>query len=463
MSKRSLNRRSFLRSAGKTAATISTFVAMPSIVPHTVFGQTSPNDKLTVGIIGLGSRGRDHLQAAIRNENIHIAALADLDFYMLKDGLDYCDTFTLDDNRVYTKRVAGWQQVRQPTPSGGAEPYLDYRKLLERNDIDAVMIAIPDHWHAKAYIDALDAGKHVYGEKPLTQTIAQGRKVVNKVKETGKVFQCGFQQRSHFNFLRACELVANGYLGDIKEFLIDVRGTPFVEPVPNTLVPGGLNHDMWCGPTELIPYNPMRSHIHFRYYFEYAGGYVTDLGAHHADIVLMALGRQHTGPKKIEGTAKRAKGQYNTFSEYRLSCIYEDGIKITFTSKQGFDMTIYGSKGELFVNRDRMESKPGDILSAPISSTDKKFVSDEMRSVTGDTYHLSTGMHVQNWYEAIRTGSQPVSDVESAHRSTSVCHLANICGLVGRTLEWDTEKEIFIGDKDANALLDIEQRAPYNV
>lgn len=463
MSKKSLNRRSFLSGTGKSLAAAGVVTSMPSIVPGFVLGANPPSEKLVVGLIGLGSRGRDHLVAAIRNENLRIAALADLDFYMLSDALKYCDTFTLKGEREFTKRVEGWQQMRQPIPVGGAEPYLDYRQMLERKDIDAVMAAVPDHWHAKVYMDALSAGKHVYGEKPLTQTIAQGRKVVNKVKETGKVLQCGFQQRCHYNFLRACELVKNGYLGQIKEIVIDVRGTKYLEPVPNTRIPGGLNHEMWCGPTPLVPYNPMRSHINFRYYFEYAGGYVTDLGAHHADIVQMALGKENTGPVAYEGTAKRINGQFNTFSEYHLTGTYADGIKITFTSKMGFDMTFTGSKGELFVNRDEMRSTPADLLKTELKSGDTRFVPEGMSAPIGDTYHLTTGSHVQDWYECIKTGRKPKADAETAHRTTTVCHAANICGLLGKKLEWDPVKEQF-NDKDANAMLDLpEQRKPYDI
>jgi len=247
-------RRTFLQSTGASALCLGFAGNAPAWVPHTVLGQTPPSDRIVIGHIGLGWRGFELVRQTFRNPNLRIAAVADLDLAFLMKRLQFLDDQASID-RPWIKGE-GWDCLPAPTPAGGVDPYLDYRYLLDRQDIDAVVIAVPDHWHAKTYIDALDAGKDVYGEKPLTLTINQGRAVVRKVQETGRVFQTGLQQRSDPLFRTACEYVRNGRLGTLKRIRILIRGTNVIDPVPDAPVPPGLDWDRWLGPAPKVPTIP---------------------------------------------------------------------------------------------------------------------------------------------------------------------------------------------------------------
>ena len=316
-------RRFFLKKSSASLAWLSLATSGPAWVPASVLGQNPPSDKVVVGIIGLGWRGNDLLRECIKNEHIQIAALADLDLAFLMGRMEFVDTH-LGAERKWILGSA-WDTLPAPVPTGAPEPYLDYRRLLERSDIDAVLAAVPDHWHARVYLDAMDAGKDVYGEKPLALTIKQGRKVVQKSVDSGRLFQIGLQQRSHYHFQRACELVRNGRLGKLNKIRVIIRGTPHREPVPDAPPPGTLNWDMWLGQAPVVPYNPLRCHVFFRYFFEYSGGQITDLGAHHADIAQWALDMDNSGPQFIEGTTRVKPGAFNTFTDYNLALTYANG------------------------------------------------------------------------------------------------------------------------------------------
>lgn len=459
--KKQPNRRAFL---GKTAGTLAALGTAPAFVPSTVLGKNAPSGRVNVGIIGLGSRGMDHVRESFRNPQIRIAAIADLDMTFLMGCLEFLDT-QMETNRRWTVRDS-WKTLAGPVSEGAVEPYLDYRRLLERKDLDGVLVAVPDHWHAKTYIDAMDAGLDVYGEKPFTLAIQQGRKVVEKCKETGRVFQTGFQQRSHYNFQRACEVIRNGKLGKIEKIVTRVGATPNADPVPDEPAPGGLNWDLWLGPAPKVPYNSMRCHVNFRHFFEYAGGMVTDIGAHETDIVQWALDMDHSGPRYIEGRAKRAKGMFNTFSDFEFTLTYENGAQLVISSDPGFDMRFYGEKGEMFLNRAAIRTNPAEILDEKPGPNDLRFVPEGKQAYAneGESYHVSTFDHIQNWVDCIKTRETPIVPAEIGQRSSTVAHLANICGLVGgRKLEWDPKTEWFVNDPEANQLLNPPQREPHAV
>ncbi|MEW6237170.1 MAG: Gfo/Idh/MocA family oxidoreductase [Candidatus Omnitrophota bacterium] len=456
------NRRSFLKTAGASAAWLGSGAAAPLIVPSNVFGQDAPSNKLVVGNIGLGWRGSELLRECLKNENIQVAALCDLDFGFLSDRLRFVDDQTGID-RKWVKGTA-WDTIPAEPQPGAAGPYIDYGYLLDRKDIDAVLIAVPDHWHAKLYMDAMDAGKDVYGEKPLTLTIAQGRKVVNKSKETGRIFQVGFQQRQHKNFQTACEYVRNGRLGKLQKIRIIIGGTRFTAPVPDAPVPPGLNWDKWLGSAPAVPFNPLRCHIFFRYFFEYSGGQITDLGAHHTDIAQWAMDMDGSGPRFVEGTcAVRKDNAFNTFTKFNFKLTYDNGVDLFIENGFGFDMIFYGDKGEIFVNRSKIYSTPDLILKEPMTANDKRFVSG--LELSGDEgYSSSTFNHIQHWVDCVKNRKQSITDAEIGQRSATVSHLANICGwLGGRRLEWDAKKEQFVNDEEANAHLTRPERAPYGV
>lgn len=437
------SRRRFLQ----TAATASAALAMPAIVPARVIGENPPSEQIVIAHIGLGWRGMELMRQTFRNPSVRIAAICDCDMSFLMKRLQF-----LDDQYVIDRpwiQGEGWDCVHAPTPEGGVDPYLDYRKVLDRPDIDAVVIATPDHWHARMFIDALDAGKDVYGEKPLSLTINQGRKVVRKVHETGRVFQTGSQQRSgDFRYFRpAAEFIRNGRIGEVKSARIVIGGTNVVTPVPDEPVPPGMNWEWWLGPAPLVPYNRLRSHVHFRWWWDYSGGQVTDLGVHHADIVQWALDMDGKGPRYIEGTGKEADGAYETFSDFNLKLTYDNGTELTIQNGPGFDLFFEGTKGNLFVNRDRMNSDPAEITQEPLRSD--------------ETPLQNSPNHMRNFLECVKSRETPITPADVGHTSGAVCHLANIAGMLGRKLEWDWEREVFVDDPEANTYLERPERAPY--
>jgi predicted dehydrogenase len=439
-------RRDFLQRSAKASLALGLAGTAPAIYPSAVLGKSAPSNKVVFGHIGMGWRGFELLRQCVRNDNIRIAAICDLDYRFLTHRRLFLDDY-MGIERQWVKGD-GWDNVPAPPPSGAVDPYYDYRYVLDRKDIDAVVIAVPDHWHARLYLDALDAGKDVYGEKPLALTINQGRKVVRKVHQTGRIFQTGLQQRSSHLFRTACEYVRNGRLGKLRRIRIIIRGTDVRDPVPDSPVPPGLDWEKWLGPAELVPYNELRCHVYFRYFYEYSGGQVTDLGCHDTDIAQWALGMDESGPRFIEGTCETKPGAFNTFTTFNFKLTYDSGVELCIESGDGFDMIFYGDEGEIFVNRQKIVSTPDDILKEPLSSSDERlFVSND---------------HMQNFVDCIKSRERPVCDVEVGHRSSAVSHLANICGFVGRKLEWDPVKELFVNDLEANSHLERPEREPYD-
>lgn len=446
MSKKSnQSRRDFLKTTGKSAFWLSMATAVPSIVPSNVMGADAPSDKLTVGCIGLGWRGSDLMEGAMRNPNIQIAALCDLDRPYLLHAMK-----RLDDNDGIDREWIegrGSKMVRPALPKKAVQGYDRHERLLERKDLDAVLIAVPDHSHARLYIDAMQSGRDIYGEKPLTLTINQGRDLVRVARETGCVFQTGSQQRSDAKFRQACEYVRSGRLGKIHSVLVGVGGAPQVEGVPDEAVPAGLNWDGWLGAAPKVPYNPLRQRVQFRWFFEYSGGMVTDWGAHHLDITQWGLGMDGSGPLSVEGTADVKPGFYNTFTSFNFTFKYPNDITVKFGPGSRSGITFQGEKGEIWVTRGKIEANPTSIFDEPLTSSDVKLYKSDN--------------HMQNWVDCIKTRELPICDVEVGHRSVSVCHLANICGQLGRKLNWDAKNEIFVNDTNANQMLDREERDPY--
>ncbi|RJP19252.1 MAG: gfo/Idh/MocA family oxidoreductase [Candidatus Omnitrophota bacterium] len=437
------SRRDFM----KATSSLGFVAAMPTIVPSSVVSaEVAPSDTFVVGNIGLGWRGMDLVNGAMRNKNLEIAAIADLDMPFLLNALKILDDHYVVEREWIEGR--GSQMKRPALTKKAVDAYNDYRYLLERKDLDAVMIAVPDHWHAKTYIDAMNAGKDVYGEKPLSLTINQGRAIVRAARTNNRIFQTGSQQRSAKEFRTACEYVRNGRLGKIRHVHIGVGGAPQRQGVPDEPVPPGLNWEMWLGQTPVVPYNPLRCHVEFRWFFEYSGGMVTDWGAHHCDICQWGLGMDGSGPRFVEGTAETSPGFYNTFTSFDFKYTYANGITASMQNKNS-GVTFYGEKGEIYVNRGKISSNPEDILKEPLTSNDIRLYKSED--------------HIQNWVDCMKSRELPITDVEIGHRSITMCHIANICGHLKRKLEWDAENEMFVNDPEANGLLDRPQRAPYAI
>jgi predicted dehydrogenase len=393
-------------------------------------GADAKNDRLSFAAIGVGGRGSELARQA--------RAFGDI--------VAVCDV-----DRQHAERAK--QQA-----GGKAQIFGDYRKLLERKDIDAVTIGTPDHWHIPIAIAACQAGKDVYCEKPVTLTVEEGQKLVRVVKETGRVFQVGSQQRSEFGllFLKAVAIVHAGRLGELKSVLVSNGAAPTGGPYAVKPIPSNLDWDMWLGQAPKVDYIPERCHRTFRWWFEYSGGMMTDWGAHHLDIAHWGMKMEHTGPVSIDGRAKlpSIENGYNTPAEFEVDMTYPGGLPVKLLVKNGARSGVLfeGERGRIFVSRGTLAGKPVEQLA------DSPLPEDAISRLYRGK---QPGSHMRNFVECIRSRDLPISDVTTQHRSTSALHLANISIRLGRAIKWDPDAEKIVGDDDATAMLGREPRKGY--
>jgi predicted dehydrogenase len=347
-----------------------------------------------------------------------------------------------------------------------AEIYDDYRRLLERDDLDGVLIATPDHWHTAIAVTAMRAGKAVYCEKPLSLTVAEGQLLVSTARKTGGVFLGGTLQRTDRKFRTACELVRNGRLGTLHTITVILperwRGTS-PGPFPTAAPPPELNWDAWLGQAPLVPYCKERCHGSFRRWFEYSGGQMVDWGVHHLDIVHWAMGMDNSGPVRIAGKGEmpHVANGYNTPLVFTVDLLYPNGVHVhvrTDADEQKNGIRFEGDGGWMFVSRGRLEGSAVDELARTSLSADAIRLHDSPTVNRDVLTH-----HVSHFFRCIREDEMPVADVISQHRSASACHLANIALRLGRTISWDPEREQVIGDPEAEAMLSRTRRTPYEL
>ncbi len=425
-----LTRRTLLRSA--MAVPLAPAILSSS---HPAMAQTeksrNKSERLGIGAIGLRYQGSVIAHKA----------------QMYGDIVAVCDV----DRNVRDQAKAAFGS----TPAS----FEDYRDLLARKDVDVVTIGTPDHWHTKMVIDACRAGKDVYCEKPLTLTIDEGKQLAQVVRQTGRVVQVGSWQRSDERFRLAVEMVRAGRLGKLQKVEIVLGkngvGGPFVPRTP----PGHLNWDLWQGQTPDVPYIEERSHYTFRWWYEYSGGQMTDWGAHHVDIAQWAI---DSYPVEIDGNAKfpNTENGFNVPIDFEVSYRYANDVTMTVTDTGDNGILFTGDEGRIFVNRGKLTGGAVETLSSrPLNRSDwKVYDYDNM------TRPLRAGKldaiinHMGNFFDCVQSKRKPISDVESQHRSVSTCHLANISMRLGRKLRWNPETEFFINDKEADAMLQREQR-----
>jgi predicted dehydrogenase len=419
---RGIGRRRFIQNTALTLGAIT-------IVPRHVLGKgfVPPSDKINIGFIGLGKQSNGLAKRFTAETQAQIVA-----------GCDVWST-----KRDWFKKHVQKQYAGERGQKGykGVELFDDYKALLARTDIDSVVIATPDHWHAIMAIDALKAGKHVYLEKPLTHRIAEGIALVKTVKESGLTLQTGSMQRSRDNFRRACELVRNGYLGEITKVLVNV-GDPAIDyNLETEETPAEVDWNNWCGPAPLLAYNhrlaPSKNNVDFwpdwRKFKEVGGGILCDWGAHMFDIAQWALGMDDSGPVRyLPPTEKTAVRGLRMFYDNGIEMVHED-------FDRGWGVRFIGSEGTLDVSRSYLETNPQNILTTELKDSDKRL-------------YNSNENHYQDWLDAIKNNTQPICDVETGHRSASICNIANIAYQLGRDLEWNPVEEHFMGDAEANAL-----------
>lgn len=384
---------------------------------------------IRIGLIGCGMRGSQ------------LAALIQKSMWYDVQGqlVSICDA---DQTRANAVRVKF---------SPAAETTQDFRQTLAREDIDAVFIATPDHWHAAIAIEALRAGKHVYCEKPMTLTIDEGRQLISAAQSSDRTFQVGTQQRSHPYFQQACELVRNGRLGQVKRIEVSVPINRGGGPFATQPAPASLDWDRWLGPAPLADYCPERF-TGFRFWYEYGGGTMADWGAHHIDIAHWAMGLENSGPVEISGAAElpQIENGFNTPLEFAVEMKYAGDLTITVKSHPHESGVLFqGDQGRIYASRKRLTGKPVENLASDPLPSDAVRFGYPRKSMFAD-YNTS---HLLHFFDCVLTGRKPVSDVISQHRSASACHLANIAVRLGRTVRWDPAREQFDQDPQATAML----------
>jgi predicted dehydrogenase len=346
----------------------------------------------------------------------------------------------------------------------GADGYSDFRKLLERKDIDAVICGTVDHWHTIVAMAAMKAGKDIYCEKPLTLTIDEGRRLVEVQRETQRILQTGTQQRSDQRFRMAVDLVRNGRIGRIEKVEVWLPAGLRQGPFKESAVPDGFDYDFWMGQTAKVPYVKERTHFSFRYWWDYSGGTMTDWGAHHNDIVLWALGMDGSGPVSVEGRqlVDMIPGGFTAASEYSVTYTYANGVvhhcNSTTASEwhggvkdrngQQHGIKFHGTKGWIWVTR------------GMISASERELLTEKLPDDAPRVY--VSGNHMANFVECVKDRKTPICPAEVGHRSASLCHLGVIAIRLGRKLEWDPAKEQFVGDSEANTYLSRPMRKPYD-
>jgi len=427
-----LNRRHFLKTASATALT-------GPLILRSAWGAATgkgPNDRIILGSIGTGTQGRGLMNAFLNRPDTQVVAVCDVDTTRREH---------------HQKMVNDHYAAKGGAEAKGCAAYKDFRDLLARKDIDGVVIATPDHWHAYIAIAACNAGKDIYCEKPLSLTIHEARAMVDATRRNKCVFQTGSMQRSSREFLKACELVRNGCLGKIKQVVVDVGPPSKPCDLPEETMEPGLNWDLWLGPAPMRPYNSVLSprgvHQHFpnwRAYREYSGGGMTDFGAHHFDIAQWGLGMDESGPVEIIPPEDPTPTTGMRF-------IYANGVEMIHGNYKGHKSGILfiGEKGTIHVDRGLFVAAPEEI-------------GEIDRSKLPVQLYRSTD-HQGDFLQCMRSRQRPICDVEIGCRSVTVCLLGNLAYWNHRRLKWDPAKERFIGDEEANQWLDRPKRGPWKV
>ncbi len=450
-----MNRRQFLKNAAGSAAVLSA----PWIVPASALGKdgnVAPSNRINMGCIGLGGQGTYNMRAFMNNKEVQIIALCDVN----KGSDDYDMLYQFKGST--TAGLARAKEMvdeyyKANSESGkyqGVHTYADFRELLQRPDIDAVTVCTPDHWHGLISIAAAKAGKDIYCEKPLTNTVIEGRVVANAVNRYKRILQTGSHERSNHTVAYACELIYNGRIGKLHtiEVNMPLDSNQTLPPQPVMPVPPGLDYDFWLGPMPWVPYTRKRVHFWWRYILEYGGGEMTDRGAHILDIAQMGNQADSTGPVEFWGEGETPRdGLFNTFIKYKFTCTYSNGVKIIGSSKTPRGLKFIGTDGWIFIHihGGRLEANPTSLLREVIEP--------------GEIHLTRSPGHHQDFLNSIRTRQQPMAPAEVGHRTGSICHLLNIAMLTGKKLVWDPVNEQITNDAAANRLLIHPMRSPWQL
>ena len=420
------SRRNFLRGSA-AAATVTAF----NIVPARVLGQTAPSNRIAMAMIGCGGMGQGNMGSFLGLDDVAVRIVCDVNTKKMEQS---------------KKAVDGRYN------NTDCQMIKDFREVCVRKDIDAVMIGTPDHWHAYIGTFAARHGKDIYGEKPFTHDLLEGRALVNAVAQHGRVWQTGSWQRSSGEMRRAVELVRNGRIGKVVRVDVGLPSGGRGKPAdPNAQVPDGLDWNFWLGPAPLRPFQGTYD-WDWRWVLEWGGGQMMDWIGHHADIAQWGLGRDTSGPVSIEGYAPfEPEGIYDSPKTYRYTCRYADGVELTVAdnSQVRSGATWYGEKGDwVWVDRGGFDASTPQIR-------DSKIEAGELR--------LRSPGHQRNFIDCVKNRDTTLTPAEVAHRSASIGHLGQIAMLTGRKISWDPAKETILNDPAAAALLGRTPRGPWSL
>jgi predicted dehydrogenase len=461
----SLNRSSRRTFLGRTAGGVGAALATPYFLTAARGQDASqaPSDRPVIALVGCGGQGRWDMRGALPFADV--AAVCDVDAKRAAEGAK--DAKRGDDAKGSGRKV---------------DVYEDYRNVIERPDVNVVIIGTPDHWHTKIAIEAMQAGKDVYCEKPLTLTIEEGQKICAAVKKYGRVFQVGTQQRSDHAqvFLKAIALVRSGRLGKVTKATCAIGGAPASPVIPVVETAADFNWDMWLGQAPKVEFRSMtqeptpefsqgyysRGHYEFRWWYEYSGGKLTDWGAHHVDIATWALGLEQTGPTLLKFVSAKlpvpykngwptVDNQYNTATNFELVAQFPEAeIRIVEDMPDGNGILFEGDKGRIHVNRERIKGKPFEELKENPLPDDAIVQVYKGKQPTG---------HMANFFDCVKSREEPIADVFSHHRAMTTCHLSNIAIRLGRDVKWDPVAEKVVGDDEAQSFTSREPRKGFEI
>jgi len=424
-----LNRRQLLSG-------IAGAIAFPYLVPSSALGGSgtvAASERIAMGAIGVGGRGKQIMQALMGQPDCRMVAVCDVDSKRLDQARDIVNTKYGDSD---------------------CTAYRDYRELLGRSDIDALLIASPDQWHVLQAVEAARAGKDMYHEKPLGLSVTQDIALRDAIKRYGRVFQFGTQQRSGRNFRFACELVRNGRIGKLHTITAATPASRIVDSYPPSPVPPGLDYEMWVGPARWMPYTQgvLGSCGNWGHISNFSLGWITTWGIHHVDIAQWGNGADNSGPVEVAGSGVFPEdGLYDCAVAWDVRLKYANGVTLNFVdnkkSRQG--VLFEGDEGWVFVKRGAIEAEPKSLLAERIGPE--------------ETHLGNSSDHAGNFLDCVRTRSTPISSIDSAVRTDTVCHLSDIAMRLRRRLRWDAEAERFIDDEQANRMLTRSMRSPWHL
>ena len=460
--KQAATRRDFL----KTAAAASAAFAVPSLVPASVLGSNAPSNRINVGIIGTGTRGTPDMEIFMRFGDVQVRAI--------------CDVNTASHGYRDEKRLMGREPALKiineyyasKTRSGlvkGVDAYNDFRQIIDRDDIDAVAIVAPDHWHGVMTVLAAQAGKDIFCQKPLSLSIRDGQEMIKAVRKHNRILQTGSQFRSSPANRFGCELVRNGRIGELKTIRSFLAFNNKTGPVPGwkpTPIPDGFDYDLWLGPAPAVPYHKDRCIYKFRFNLDYSGGQITNFGAHSNDMAQWGNGTCLTGPVEVEGLNAEwpPKGSlFNTALTCKFRARYANGVELICESMSpGFGVRFEGTEGWVDFGFKGLKTHPESLINTKIGPNEIH-LPRSIPSRTENVYGNYCIDHVRNFLDCVRSREEPIEPVEVGHRTSSICHLGNIAIKLMRKIEWDPESERFVNDDEANQMLERPIRAPWHI